>query len=61
MYVHPNSGCILDMAGSGDVILASDDTVSKLSADGSGFTAPGILMHLGALFGMVRLIRKAVC
>ena len=61
MYVHPNSDCILEMVDNGEVILAFDETVSKLSAEVSGFTVLGILMYLGALLGIVKLIRKEIC
>lgn len=61
LYVHPNSSTILEMVDNGDVIIAFDETVSKLSAEVSGFTVLGILLYLGALFGIVKLIRREIC
>ena len=61
MYVHPRSSTILEMVDNGEVIIAFNETVSKLSAEVSGFTVLGILMYLGALFGIAKLIRKEIC
>lgn len=58
LYVHPNSGTILEMAANGEVILGFDEATAHLSAEVTGFAILGALMYLGAAFGLFKLIRK---
>ncbi len=60
LYVHPNSGTILEMAHGEEVIIGFDETVDKLSGEVLGFTALGIVLYLGAAFGIIKLIRKEI-
>lgn len=58
IYYHPNSNKILEMTCNGNTILQFDDSASKLSRDRQGFMVLGIIMYLGAAYGVIMLIRE---
>ena len=57
LYVYPNSGIILEMVDSGEVIIAFDETIVKLFEEVFSFTVLGIFMYLCAALGIIKLIR----
>lgn len=60
LLVHPNSNTILEMVDNGEMILAFDDAMDRLSSEATGFSILGIFMYVGAAHGAIKLIRKEV-
>lgn len=60
LLIHPNSNKILEMVDDGEIILAFDVAMGKLSSKVTGFTILGIFVYFGAAHGAIKLIRKEV-
>lgn len=60
LLVHPNSNTILEMVDNGEIILAFDDAMDKLSSEVTGFTILGVFMYFCAVNSAIKLIRKEV-
>lgn len=58
IYYHPKSGNIMELLCNGKVILQFEDASKRLSRDRQGFTALGIFMYAGVVYGVVILIRE---
>ncbi len=58
IYYHPNSNIIMEMTCNSNIIFQFDDSASMFSRNRQGFTALGIIMYLGAVYGVIMLIRE---
>lgn len=58
IYYHPKSGNIMELLCKGKAILQFEDASQRLSRNRQGFTALGIFMYAGAVFGVVILIKE---
>lgn len=58
IYYHPNSNKIMEMTCNGNVILQFEESASRLSRNRQGFTALGVLLYFGAVYGVILLVRE---
>ena len=58
IYYHPGSHKIMEMTCNSKTILQFGDSVSKFSQDRQAFTALGIIMYCGTVYGIILLIRE---
>ena len=58
IYYHPKSSKIMEMTCNGNVILQFEESASKLSRDRQAFTALGVFLYFGAVYGVFLLVRE---
>lgn len=56
--VHPNSNTVLEIVANNILLMDFDNTVALLSSEQHGFFVFGIIMYMGALFGLLNLLPK---
>lgn len=56
--VHPNSNTVLEVVADNMILIDFDDTVALLSSEQRGFYVFGLIMYIGALYGLLNLLPK---
>lgn len=56
--VHPNSDTVLEVVADNMLLISFDDAVVLLSSEQRGFFVLGIIMYIGALYGLLNLLLK---